>query len=113
MTYSKLQTTAHLCCAPSLNGQELRGIFSVCMMSVGESKGTGSKKRKRGHAESAPGLQLSLRASLGGWHKSATPAPAGATPAPETLDLDRLKKGQQVGFLNLRRAAQTIKTSTI
>ena len=90
-----------------------RGIFSVCMMSAGGSKGTRSKKRKRGHAESAPGLQLSLRASHGGWHKSATSAPAGATPAPETLDLDGLKKGQQVGFFNLRGVPQTIETSTV
>lgn len=82
-------------------------------MSAGESEGTGSKKRKRGHAESAPGLQLSLRASHGGWHKSATSAPAGATPAPETLDLARLKKGQQVGLVNLRSVPQTIKTSVM
>ena len=82
------------------------------MMSAGEPNGSGSKKRKRGHADSAPGLQLSLRASHGGWHKSATSAPAGATPAPESLDLNKLKKGQQVGFVIQRSEPQTIKTST-
>ena len=74
-------------------------------MCAGESNDAGSRKRKRGHAESAPSLQLSLRASQGGWHKSATSAPAGATPAPETLHLDKLKKGQQVGVMNQRTCA--------
>ncbi len=55
-----------------------------------------SKKRKRGQADSVAGLHLSLRPSHGAWRKAATSAPAGATSAPETLDVDRLKKGQQV-----------------
>ncbi len=81
---------------------------SVLLMSAGESKDERSKKRKRDHAVSEPGLQLSLRASHGGWHKSATSAPAGASPSPETLDLDKLKKGQQVSFLN-RHSEQRMK----
>lgn len=54
------------------------------------------RKRKRGQSEPAGGLQLSLRPSHGAWHKSVTSAPAEATSAPETLDVERLKKGQQV-----------------
>ena len=63
---------------------------------AGKEGGNSSKKRKRGQAESASGLHLSLRPSHGAWRKAATSAPAGATSAPETLDLERLKKGQQV-----------------
>ena len=63
---------------------------------AGQKGGQASKKRKRGQTEAGSGLQLSLRPSHGAWRKAATPAPAGATSAPETLDVGRLKKGQQV-----------------
>ena len=55
-----------------------------------------SKKRKRGQSDSAGMLQLSLRPSHGAWQHAATSAPSRATSSPETLDVGRLKKGQQV-----------------
>ena len=61
--------------------------------SGGDSK---SKKRKRGHDPHASSCQLSLRPSNGAWHKGAASAPAGVQSAPETLDVGKLKQGQQV-----------------
>lgn len=81
MTYrSGVSLSWHLDCKSSVAGND------------GEQAG---KKRKRGQSDSAPMLQLSLRPSHGAWQK-ATSAPAGAMSAPETLDIGRLKKGQQV-----------------
>ena len=70
--------------------------------------GSNSKKRKRGHDSHVSGCQLSLRPSHGAWHKGAMSAPAGAQSAPETLDVGKLKKGQQVTIVVCKSNNKTV-----
>ena len=90
--YPLVTEAVHLI-SPVRSAEVCRRILGCFAESGGGSK---SKKRKRGHDLHASGCQLSLRPSHGAWHKGAVSAPVEEQPAPETLDVNKLKKGQQV-----------------
>ena len=90
--YPLVTEAVHLI-SPVRSAEVCRRIPGCFAESGGGSK---SKKRKRGHDSHASGCELSLRPSHGAWHKGAVSAPVEEQPAPETLDVNKLKKGQQV-----------------